>query len=427
MTQKFVGLVIGMTVCFTVSLAHGQGREKSGEKQGGAKQGGSKTGNEKKGGEAKGDEKKGSQKPNDEKKGGEKPGANKPPGGNWSDGKPAAGNPHHDAEAEAAAKNKSPQNSAAGGAAAGAAAANRNSPSATGAQGAAAGAAATNRNQPPATAAQGAAAGAAAANRNAPQTTGAEGAAAGAAAANRNSSTATGAQGAAAGAALANRNTPTTTNVAAATAGYAAVRSSFNHPEIYGQSWYASNPGAWTAPGLASGAAWTPSAWGSVASICGYASATPISYNYGGNVTNLNGNVVQDGQSIGTAEQFSQQAADLAAAGTEAQTSATDKWLPLGVFALVRDQQEQPHLILQMAVNQQGTLRGNYTDEATEHTSPIHGGVDSKTQRVAWTVGSNPTAVMEAGLSNLTAGEAPALLHKNGTTERWALVRLQQP
>ena len=61
----------------------------------------------------------------------------------------------------------------------------------------------------------------------------------------------------------------------------------------------------------------------------------------------------------------------------------------------------------------------------TDNTLPIHGGVDAKTQRAAWTIGGNTSSVMEAGLANMTAGEAPALLHKNGKTERWILVRLK--
>jgi hypothetical protein len=97
------------------------------------------------------------------------------------------------------------------------------------------------------------------------------------------------------------------------------------------------------------------------------------------------------------------------------------------VFALVRNEEQHPQLILQLAINQQGNLRGNYTDETTDHTLPIQGGVDQKTQRAAWTVGDNTSCVMEAGLSNLTQDEAPALLHKNGQTDRWILVRLAQP
>jgi len=47
-----------------------------------------------------------------------------------------------------------------------------------------------------------------------------------------------------------------------------------------------------------------------------------------------------------------------------------------------------------MAINKQGILRGNYTDELTEHTQPIQGSVDPKTQRAAWTVGDNKTSIM---------------------------------
>ena len=294
---------------------------------------------------------------------------------------------------------------------------------------------------------KGAAAGAAAANRNAPQATGAEGAAAGAAAANRNAPQATGAEArplvrlpptairlrlrARRGrplvppppiAMLPRRQAPE-----GAAAGYALARDSFDRHDLYGEAWHGSHPGAWTATGWAAGAAWTPTAWSAVAVHCGYGQITPVSYNYGTNVHCVNGNVILDGQNIGTAEEFSQQAADLAQAGAEVKAADAGKWLPLGVFAMVRNEQQHPQLILQMAVNQQGDLRGNYTDEATDHTLPIRGKVDPKTQRTAWTVGDNTTAVMEAGLSNLTQGTAPALIHKNGKTDRWNLVRLPQP
>src|SRR6185436_18200282 len=112
--------------------------------------------------------------------------------------------------------------------------------------------------------------------------------------------------------------------------------------------------------------------------------ATPASYDYGTDVTCIGGNVVVDGQPVGTAEEYSQQAADLAESGTAAASSANDQWLPLGVFALVRNEQQHPQLIMQIAVNQQGIIRGNYTDEVTDSTQPIHGAVDQKTQRAAW-------------------------------------------
>ena len=282
-------------------------------------------------------------------------------------------------------------------------------------------------NSPQASGAQGAAAGAAAANRNSPQATGAQGAAAGAAAANRNSPQVSGAEGAAAGAAAANRNEPAVSGADGAAAGYAAVRNSFNHPNVYGQQWYGDHPGAWSASSWTAGAAWAPSTWAAVASNCGYGNAAPTSYNYGVNVTSQDGNVSVDGQNVGTNEEFSQQAADLASTGADAETSDADKWLPLGVFAMVRNEKQHPQLIMQLAINKQGILRGNYTDELTDHTLPIHGAADKQTQRAAWTVGDNKQTVMEAGLSDLTDGEAPALIHKNGKTDHWILIRLEQP
>ena len=329
MTRQFVGSAIVILLCFTVSLTRVEGAEKSkGEKS-----------NSEKSNEEKSNEKKSS----GEKSGGNKSSGKKPPGGTWSEynsegqqGKEQTGKPHDESGAEGAAaghaaeQNKNSQPSGAEGAAAGAAAAKRNEPQASGAQGAAAGAAAAKRNEPPASGAQGAAAGAAAAKRNEPHGSGAQGAAAGAAVANRNAPAASGAQGAAAGAAVANRNAPAASGAEGAAAGYAAVRNNVDHPGMYGQQWYGDHQGAWSPAGWAAGAAWAPATWGAVAGHCGYGNNTPVSYNYGGNVTCIGGNVVVNGQPAGTAEEFSQQAADLAEAGTEAAASADRSMVALG-------------------------------------------------------------------------------------------------
>lgn len=411
MTRHFYTAALTLAVCLATSFAQGEPRGRGGEKAKGGNQ---------------------AQRKPQAKPGGAQGGAMKSPGGNWSQrshaGKSPSGQANHaGAAAGAAGKNKNGQASGEHGAAAGAAAANRKSPQASGAQGAAAGAAASNRNSPQASGAQGAAAGAAAANRRSPQASGAEGAAAGAAAANRRGPQVSGAAGAAAGAAAADRREPEIAGAGGAALGYAGVRNSFNHPNIYGAGWYGDHPGAWAATGWGAGAAWVPSTWAAVAGNCGYAAEAPISYNYGENVVAQDGNVMVNGQNVGTTEEYSQQAADLAASGSTAEAAATDEWLPLGVFAMVRDEKQHPHLILQMAINKQGILRGNYTDEVSESTQPIHGAVDKQTQRAAWTVGDNTQSVMEAGINDLTQGEAPALIHKNGKTDHWLLVRLEQP
>jgi hypothetical protein len=384
--------------------------------------------------------------------------------------------------------NKTPQATGTQGAAAGAAYANRNTPPASGAAGAAAGAAAVNRNSPQYSGAQGAAAGAAAANRNQPQYSGAQGAAAGAAIANQNASQPSGAQGAAFGAAAANNNNqpqlsgaqgaalgaaaannnqpqfsgapgaavgaavadnsqpqfsaaqaapalpsatvanmPVISGAASAAAGYETVRSSFNASNVYRPQWWHDHPETWVPAGWIAGAAWHTTPWGAVANFCEYGDAAPTSYNYGINVTAQNGNVFVDGQNVGSTGEFSQQAANIAQAGAVAEAPTSDLWMPLGVFAMVRDEHQHPQFIVQLAINKQGVLRGNYIDELTENTSPIRGAVDRTTKRAAWLVGSNKQTVMEAGLSDLIDPETPALIHKNGKTDHWLLVRLDQP
>ena len=401
MTRPYVGLAIVVILGLSVSLAHGQRRESGASR---SRESESKSGSSaQRESEGKEDKQRGHESSSEEGARGAKSGGASAPGGDWS---------------ERTHGGKQPTSQTG----------NKNESQASGKEGAAAGAATAKHNEPQASGAQGAAAGAAAAKHNEPQASGAQGAAAGAAAVKHNEPQASGAQGAAAGAAAVNRNAPAASGAAGATAGYAAVRNSFHDPNLYGQKWYGGHQGAWAASGWSAGTAWQPSTWGAVAGLCGYGNVTPVSYDYGVNVTAQNGIVAVNGQSVGTTAEFSQQAADLAAAGAKAEAAANDKWLPLGVFAMVRDEHQQPQFILQLAINRQGVLRGNYTDEISDNTMAIHGAADRATQRAAWTIGNNnQQTVMEAGLEDLTESEAPALIHKNGKTDHWILVRLEQP
>jgi hypothetical protein len=372
MNRQFGGLALAIMLCLTVSLAHGEPKEKE--------------------------------------KSGEKTPSKEPQGQSSAQHKTESSSEPTGSTAQNGKQSSAPASS---------------QPNGSGATSAVAANANKNQTSQP-TAAEGAAAANAANKNKTPQATGAEGAAAGAAATNNKNPQATGAQGAAAGVAAANRNSSAMSSPVAVTAGYAAVQNSFHDPNIYGAQWYGSHPGAWAASGWTAGTAWQPSTWGAVAGMIGYANAAPISYNYGVNVTAQDGNMMVNGQNVGTTAQFSQQAADLAATGANANVSTTDQWMPLGVFAMVRDESQTPQFIVQLAINKQGILRGNYTDENSANTLPIRGAVDQKTQRAAWMVGDNKQSIMEAGLSDLTASEAPALIHKDGKTDHWILIRLAQ-
>ena len=158
----------------------------------------------------------------------------------------------------------------------------------------------------------------------------------------------------------------------------------------------------------------------------GYGDADPIYYDYGNTVVYQDDSVYVNGQDVGTSDEYYQRAEDLAGTGAEAQTTDDDQWLPLGVFAMTNAQHTKADLILQLAVDKEGIIRGNYTATLTNNTLPVQGSVDKKTQRAAWTIGDNKENVIETGIYNLTKDEAPCLVHfGKDKTEQWTLVRLK--
>ena len=206
----------------------------------------------------------------------------------------------------------------------------------------------------------------------------------------------------------------------------AAVRGNYDHWGVYGRDWYTNHPGAWFAAGWATNAAWRAATWNSVGAWMDYDQTTPVYYDYGNNVTYENNNVYVNGQDAGSTQQYYQQASELAQAGT-ADAPAEGDWLPLGVFALTKTGESKSIATIQLAVNKQGVIRGNYTNTNTDKTMVIQGSVDKQTQRVAFTVGDNKSNLIETGLYNLTKDEAPALIHVgDDKTEQCLLVRLKQ-
>lgn len=208
----------------------------------------------------------------------------------------------------------------------------------------------------------------------------------------------------------------------------AAVRTNYNHWDVYGAGWHTAHPGAWYAAGWATGAAWRAATWNSVGAWLSYPVTAPVYYDYGNTVTSDGESVYVDGQSAGTTQEYYQQASDLASAGASADAPADGEWLPLGVFALTKEDHDKSVVSLELAVNKQGVIRGNYTDTETGKTQLIKGSVDKETQRVVFSVGDNSENFIETGLYNLTKDEAPALIHVGKEkTEQWLLVRLEQP
>jgi hypothetical protein len=205
------------------------------------------------------------------------------------------------------------------------------------------------------------------------------------------------------------------------------VRRNFHNYGIYRGGWYAAHPGAWYAAGWAAGRAWTAATWATLGTWFAYGAVQPVYYDFGTNVVYQDGSVYVNGQDAGTSQQYYQQAQSLAGTGAQADASSEGDWLPLGVFAMSQSGQNNSNMVIQLAVNKAGVIRGNYTDTASNSTLPVQGSVDKSTQRAAWTIGSNTNTVIETGLYNLTKDEAPALVHfGSDRTEQWLLVRLKE-
>ena len=105
-----------------------------------------------------------------------------------------------------------------------------------------------------------------------------------------------------------------------------------------------------------------------------------------------------------------------------------EEWLPMGTFALLDDvTQTDSEMILQLATNKSGQLRGNFVNEATGETVQIRGAVDPKSQRVAFQLDGDDHTVLECGLWNLTQDSVPLLIHfDEERTEQKTLIRLTQ-
>ncbi len=206
-----------------------------------------------------------------------------------------------------------------------------------------------------------------------------------------------------------------------------AVRRGFAYYSAFTPAWYRRYPGAWYAAGWAAGRAWLAPAWSTVAVYGGFP-AQPVYYDYGSNIVYNAGNVYVDAAPVATAAEYAQQAIQLADAGRTAKPPEKEDWQPLGVFALVRGEEQTSDKIFQLALSRDGVIRGNYYDAIADYTLPVYGSVDKTTQRAAWSIGAKKDVVFEAGIANLTKEETPVLVHfGDGNDQQLALVRIEKP
>src|SRR4029077_21245411 len=152
------------------------------------------------------------------------------------------------------------------------------------------------------------------------------------------------------------------------------LRNDFGHYDCFHDNWWPRYPGAWRAAAWTTAAAllWRAPLWGSCATFCGYP-AEPVYYDYGSNVVYEGDTVYVNGDSVGTQEQYAQQAIAIADTGKQAEASKEEEWLSLGVFAMVQGERTDTNDLFQLAVNKAGTIRGNYYNALSDTTMAIYG------------------------------------------------------
>lgn len=106
-----------------------------------------------------------------------------------------------------------------------------------------------------------------------------------------------------------------------------------------------------------------------------------------------------------------------------------NQWMPLGSFAVLSEpDQEASQIVLQLAMNKNGVIRGNIYNQETDKVHPIEGAVDRETQRVAFRITGDKDYLAECGLWNLTQDTLPLLVHKGkSSVGTRTLIRLNDP
>ena len=102
-----------------------------------------------------------------------------------------------------------------------------------------------------------------------------------------------------------------------------------------------------------------------------------------------------------------------------------DDWMPLGVFGLLPPGTAKYAASIQLAVNQNGEVRGYAIETATRSIREVAGRMDRSTKRLAWTFPGDGANKFETSAANLLAGESLVNVYNPvaGTMAAWQLIR----
>src|SRR5262249_8006140 len=144
------------------------------------------------------------------------------------------------------------------------------------------------------------------------------------------------------------------------------VRRGFNY-NCFNTGWYRAHPNAWVAQRWRFPNYWAAPVWASTAAFCGIHPAPVLSDSGSGGVVS-NDPVYLNGNSLGSVDQYADQAIQFVDRGREAAPAPNDEWQPLGVFGLISSEDQTAQHVFQLAINSSGIVRGNYYDGVGDNT-----------------------------------------------------------
>jgi hypothetical protein len=103
----------------------------------------------------------------------------------------------------------------------------------------------------------------------------------------------------------------------------------------------------------------------------------------------------------------------------------SDEWIPLGVFGLLPPGSVSYAASIQLAVNQNGEVKGYAIDSATRSIREVTGRMDRSTRRLVWTFPGDGANKFETSAANLFAGESLVNVYSpaSGAMAAWQLIR----
>lgn len=101
------------------------------------------------------------------------------------------------------------------------------------------------------------------------------------------------------------------------------------------------------------------------------------------------------------------------------------KWMPLGVFGLLPPREWSFVTTVQLAVNQDGVIRGFAMDTETKRISEVKGGIDRATLRLAFEISGTRAGIFETTAADLLQSESPINVYNpvDQTVDTWQVFR----